>query len=145
MTDITKTAVATYIGRRMTTKNKLAYFWKIEGQTPGGFAKQIASASIGEKWQLSLVGDSIHINGPDRPKQLPDQPLDPDAKEYEALDAGAMAQWGEIKAKKVLAGRQSEFDRAMLPLISMLRTLRFRDDEYYFIERVKAALYKARS
>lgn len=134
----------TYVGMRITTANKLSYFWLEEGQEkPKGYRKQIAPAVIGEIWQFTMhPSGGITISGPDKPKQLrltdSEHQVTQWIAESEACEQHAVG----LKTDKILKARKSEFDKAIAPLKRMLDTLSYHNDKAAFIARVTSELWR---
>ena len=136
---------AVYIGRRITTKDKLAYFWDFTGDVnPRGYKKQLAPAVIGESWEFTQneKGD-ILINVDNCPVQLSHLSIPKDkVAEWEALSQSSCAHDAYRRMKLKLAKRRSQFDGLMQPLREMANTLSGNQERAAFIQRVVAELWQ---
>lgn len=139
------TKVGIYIGRRMTSKKRLAYFWMFDGSDDaGGYAKQLAPARVGEAWQFTFTADGKMYVASDKrpqkvplPKRIPRRKLD----EYIAQDQIAEQQSLEQSAHKKFAARRSEFEIMCEPLKHLLHATPRHDQRAALINRIIAELY----
>lgn len=135
---------ATYVGRRITTDNKLAHFWHVEGEAkPAGYMKQVAPAAVGEIWRLSFNDkDNIYVGGDYKPQNT-EMFCDPDTRaRYVGEDAAAYQRHVDMKADRALKNRETEFERAMEPLRRLIRAVRSYDDRHALIRRITSELGK---
>ena len=138
-----KTQTAVFIGRRITTANKLAYFWHFVGEErPRGWQHQLAPATIGECWSFTLTNEGgVFTSGEHKPAQLPARDASVSSiTEWQATDIAHTQRLAQEKATRKLAARKTEFDRALEPLLSMYQTLRTRDDRHAFLSAVEKKL-----
>src|SRR6185312_16590334 len=113
--------IGIYIGRRLTTKHKLAYFW-LFGSDQRGYKKQIAPAVIGEAWNISFgtsEGENlIYLQGVNAPVRLTGQDAKPsEVTLWGAEDVAANEQYHSERELEKLKKRKQPFDKAMEPLI----------------------------
>jgi hypothetical protein len=140
----TKPLVAVYIGRRMTVKNKLAFFWLFDGEDkPRGYKKRLAHSAIGERWQFQADDTgAIRLGGDKAPTQL--NVIDDVQKinEWTATDEANQQLEIARRVDRKLAARKTHFDEALEPVKAMLKELRTHDDRAAFIQRVTSELWR---
>lgn len=141
-----RVVLAFYIGRRVATGNKLAHFWQFYGEDkPRGFIKQLAPATIGEVWAVTVTDDNKHyVGGPKGPKRAEVQKTH-DRKqvhEWVALDAAAYADNQTRLAEKKLAKRRTEFDRALEPLRNLVVACPTHEQRAFLINAIVSELWR---
>lgn len=135
---------ATYIGKRLTTKKKLAHFWDFAGETGiRGYKKQIVPATIGESWeferdekgQLTLDGakQATHM-GIDSAKR----------EEWTAQEVINVGRYDTMRAETKLANRKNELEIRLAPLQRMVDTIPSYMDRCVFIDMVARELGRRR-
>ena len=138
--------IAVYIGRRLTTDHKLAYFWKFEGEDKTkGYKENLFPAVIGEAWEFSFDKGLVYLRGDKAPiRARSDKDADPkDVTQWAAEDTAANQMYQEEKARKKLEKRKQPFDQAMEPLLRMYESLPTNTERAAFIQAVqKAFLYR---
>lgn len=135
-----RVASATYIGRRITTKQKLAHFWHVEGEEKSrGYFKQIAPATIGEIWRLSFdEKGAMYVSGTHKPQNT--ETFSANREQYVGEDAAAYQLHVELKADKILKNRETDFERALAPLRRLVTAVRTYDDRSALIRRIASEL-----
>lgn len=129
-----------YIGRRLTSKNKIAHFWifnDTDGK-PGGYIKQIAPASIGEHWSFTFEGKSLYTRGEHGPKRTGD--LERDRAPWVAEDQIAYQHDLDRKAEQKLKARRTEFDHALEHLRLLVLSVKGFDNRDALIRRIATEL-----
>ena len=146
MSDKGSTSTAIYVGRRITTKDKICFFWRWNDEKEiRGFDKQIAPASIGELWTFTHSGDGtkFYVAGDDEPKRTCEaDESDKLTQQWIGEDQLARRQMQNKRARKKLAARKDAFERRIAPLREIVRNLPTHADRSAFIEHVSKELWK---
>lgn len=129
-----------YVGRRLTTGNKLAHFWLFDDTDgkPGGYVKQIAPASIGEYWLFTFEGKSLYTRGEHGPKRTGD--IERDRACWVAEDQVAYQYNLDRKADNKLKARRTDFEAALEPLRLLVLAVRTLDEREALITRIASEL-----
>jgi hypothetical protein len=140
----TKPVVAVYIGRRITIKNKLAYFWQFDGEDkPRGYKKRLAHAVVGERWEFYADdAGAIRLAGDKAPKRLDLIEDIEKIKEWAATDEACHQMEVTRRTDRKLAARRTHFDGAIEPLKEMVAKLRSHEERAAFIQRVQSELWR---
>lgn len=138
-----KTVCVTYVGRRLTTKNKLAHFWLASGeQAPRGYLKQFAPARIGEQWNVTFDDDGrLFIAGEHKPVQCAGvtRKYDP---AWITADQVAYQHDLDRKADAKLKARRSDFDDAIEPLRNLVLAVNSWSERQALVARISSELLK---
>jgi hypothetical protein len=137
------TADFVYMGRRLLKKGGLGHLWKHDG-AERIYKKQIAPASIGETWRVTLTADgSVRMAGEGKPLQTAKHADSTLCQEWEAASAAHAQADAEERANKKLANRPSKFDRSVEPLKLMYLSLRTHHDREAFLRAVASEVRRA--
>lgn len=143
---VTSTKSGTYVGRRMTTDSKLAFFWQFNGEDKlAGYVKQLTPAQIGECFRFSLDDKSIYTAGEHRPVLLDNAPFAPvstQIDEWIAADESAYQRQLERKAERAMKNRESEFELALAPIRRLLDAVQSHNDRGALIARITSELWR---
>lgn len=143
MSDI-KIIRARFVGRRLSTKNRLAFFWKFDDGIRG-YAKRQAPAAIGEQWEFPVDEQGRLITRRDcKPKlcEYEDNPPEEDVASWNAADVAAYQEDITRKAHDRLARRETDFDKALIPIRRILNGARHHDERAAIINRITAELWR---
>lgn len=139
-----KTREAVYIGRRITVKNHLAYFWYFaedQERPMKGYKKQITPALIGEKWKFTYDDkDHIFTGGEHRPVKVDFE--ETNLKKWVAEEQAAIQQDAERRANKKLEARLTEFQRRITPLKELVDAVKTYDERAAVIARITTELWR---
>jgi len=139
---MTKKQIGVYIGRRITIKGKLAYFWNFEGEEKArGYKDVIAPAVIGEAWEFTFEDGTIFLRGEKGPGRVPSKDGDSDmVKFWGAQDIASYQSFQDEKEMERLKKRKQPFDKAMEPLVQMYETLRTSQERNAFMNAIRVKL-----
>lgn len=137
---------ATYIGRRTTSKNTLAHFWKFEGidPVPKGWKKNIVPwAQPGDQYQIH-VGEKgeVYTHGIYKPNHVGKHPVESEVLEWVGLDAAHAQHDTDRRMERRLKEQKTDFDKAIEPLRRMVGAVRNHDDRAALIAHITATLWR---
>lgn len=139
---MTRVAVPmTYVGRRLSTENRLCYAYSVEGEPKLTlWSKPLFPGLIGEKWTIEKdERGSVYPKSAINTKEPVDREK---ANAWEAEDIRCLQEDVQTKFNKKLAKRATEFEKALLPIRTMLASLKYHEDKAAFIQRVTAELWR---
>lgn len=149
-TKVTVEKTAVYIGRRITSKDKLGYFWHFEGdQKPVGYLKRnIALAEIGERWVFAFKGQThtaelVHDMSV-RPRKITSTVTPYELKEWVAKDAAHYQHDVDARALRKYKTRETEFDKALAPLVRLVDAVGGHEDRAALIAHITSQLWRRR-
>ena len=132
------------MGRRMSTKNKLAFFWKFDDGIRG-YAKRHAPAVIGEQWEFPVDDQGRLIARHDCKPKLCEYAYPPPEEDVVAWNAADVAAYQDnitCKAHDRLARRETDFDKALIPMRRILAGARDHNERGAIIQRIITELWR---
>lgn len=134
----------TYVGRRLTSKQRVAHFFQLEDGSKIGFKKMPIPALIGERISMVQVDDGKWaFSGKEGPKRLDEPRADLDEiAEWTAIDRATAQLQEERKVERKLKARKTHFDEVLEPVKAMVRATRTHSERAALINAITAELWK---
>lgn len=138
-----------YAGRRVSKKETLIHGYQMEGDKELRFyTKPLVPALIGECWLVSRDDSGLVYTGSEH---RPERGADGDdwgqktCIPHIAQDTAACEMIAELKGRRQLAKRKTEFEQVMAPLLELYNTLPNLDARSAFIQAVtKHLIYRSK-
>lgn len=138
--------VGTYAGVRITSDNKLGFFWSFpDRESIVGYVKNPAPASIGESWEFTRSKDGQSImygTGLDPTRRGFETANEEHREKWEAESVAAEGMMAHKRMNKKLAERDSYFESAMRPLKALMDRLQYTEDRGAFVMKVVGELMR---
>ena len=139
-----------YIGQRMTTKNKLAHFYKFDDGSEKGYAKRLSYCQIGTR--LSVVFDPdgrAYTAGEHAPKLLTrdngttfDDAPKADVERWVIEDNAAKSAYRAKKMEAKLKTLPTYIEEHAAPLVDLIKACRNFDEKAALIRAITDELWR---